>query len=48
MLHLHSSRWFSWVLALTFGLWAVLAQGEEFRYHYVRLDQVELPPTAFS
>jgi len=43
MLRLHSSR-FGWVLALTLGLWAVLAQGEEFRYRYVSFDQVELPP----
>jgi hypothetical protein len=44
MLHLPSSRWFSWVLALAFGLWAVAAQAHEFRYRYVPLDQVELPP----
>ena len=49
MLRVHPSR-FSYALALTLGLWAVLAQGEEFRYRYVSFDQVELPPafTRFS
>jgi hypothetical protein len=42
MIRVHSSR-FGWILALTFGLWAVLAQGEAFRYRYVSFDQVELP-----
>lgn len=35
---------FGWLLAVIFGLWAALAQGEEFRYRYVALDQIELPP----
>jgi len=43
MSRFHTSR-FSWVLALTLGLWAVLAQAQEFRYYWVSLDQVELPP----
>ena len=49
MVRVHPSR-FGWVLALTLGLWAVLAQGEEFRYRYVSFDQVELPAefTSFS
>jgi hypothetical protein len=29
---------------LTLGLWAVVAQAQEFRYRYVSLNQVELPP----
>ena len=32
-----------WLLALTVGFWAVLAQAQEFRYHYVALDQAPLP-----
>jgi hypothetical protein len=49
MLRVHPSR-VGWVLALTLGLWAMLAQGEEFRYRYVSFDQVELPSgfTVFS
>ena len=43
MLRFQPSR-FGWVLVLTFGLWAVAAQAQEFRYRYVSLDQVELPP----
>lgn len=37
-------RRFGWILVLTLGLVAVAAQAKEFRYHYVSLDQVELPP----
>lgn len=35
---------FSWILGLTLGFWVIAAQADEFRYHYVSLDQVELPP----
>jgi len=42
MIHIRPSR-FGWVLVLSLGLWAVAAQAQEFRYHYVSLDQVELP-----
>jgi hypothetical protein len=35
---------FGWFLVLTLGLWAVAAQAQEFRYRYVSLKQVELPP----
>jgi hypothetical protein len=37
-------RGFGWVLALALGSWAVAAQAQEFRYRYVPLDRVELPP----
>jgi hypothetical protein len=44
MLRFHPSR-FGWILVLTLGSWAVAAQAQEFRYHYVSLlNQVELPP----
>ena len=33
----------SWILALTLGLFAVMAQAEGFRYRFVSLDQAELP-----
>ena len=42
MTHFHPSR-FGWLLVLILGLWAVAAQTQEFRYHYVSLDQAELP-----
>ena len=42
MLRFHPSR-FGWVLVLTLGLWAVAAQAQEFRYHHVSLDEIELP-----
>src|ERR1051325_12024243 len=42
MLCFHPRR-FGWVLALTLGLWAVVAQAQEFHYQYVSLDEVELP-----
>jgi hypothetical protein len=38
---LHPRRW---VLVLTLGLWAVAGQAQEFRYRYVSLDQIALPP----
>src|SRR5215470_4071877 len=47
MLHFHPTQWCGWVLALTLGLWAVLAQGEEFRYRYVSLDDKAPPGFAF-
>lgn len=40
---LHPRR-FGWALVLTIGLWAVAGQAQEFRYHYVSLDQIALPP----
>ena len=43
MLRFHPSR-FGWILVLTLGLWAVAVQAQEFRYRYVSLSQVELPP----
>src|SRR5438034_9311199 len=42
MSRFHPSR-FVWVLALTLGLSAVVAQAQEHRYHYVSLDQAPLP-----
>jgi hypothetical protein len=36
-------RRFGWVLALTLGLLAVVAQAQEYGYRYVPFDQVELP-----
>src|SRR5437867_148202 len=42
MSRFHPSR-FVWVLALTLGLWALVAQAQEHRYHYVSLDQAPLP-----
>jgi hypothetical protein len=39
---LHPSR-FGWLLVLTIGLWAATGQAQEFRYHYVSLDQLALP-----
>src|SRR5207249_8605874 len=42
MSRFHPSR-FVWVLALTLGLWALVAQAREHRYHYVSLDQAPLP-----
>src|SRR5262245_48995541 len=48
MLRIHPTQWFVWFLALTLGFWAVLAQGEELRYRYISLDQVELPPGFIS
>jgi hypothetical protein len=42
MLRFHASR-FGWILVLTLGLWAVVAQADEFRYHYISLTEVPLP-----
>jgi len=42
MLRFHTSRC-GWILVLTLGLWAVVAQSQELRYRYVSLAQVELP-----
>jgi hypothetical protein len=42
ILRFHPSR-FGWILVLTLGLWAVVAQAQEYRYHYVSLDQLPLP-----
>jgi hypothetical protein len=42
MLRFHPRR-FGWLLVLALGLWAVMAQAQEFRYRYVSLRQVELP-----
>lgn len=42
MLRFHRSR-FGWILVLALGLWVLVAQAQEYRYHYVSLDQVELP-----
>jgi hypothetical protein len=42
MLRFNSSR-FGWILVLTLGLLAVVAQAREYRYRHVSLDQVELP-----
>jgi hypothetical protein len=36
-------QWFGWLLASALALWAVLAQGEEFRYRYVSLND-KVPP----
>jgi hypothetical protein len=47
MLHFHPTQWCGWVLALTLGLWAVLAQGEEFRYRYVSLNDKAPPGFVF-
>ena len=47
MTHFHPSR-FGWILVLTLGLWAVAAQAQEFRYHYVSLDQVDYPQGSSS
>jgi hypothetical protein len=41
MLRFHSS----WALVLIFGLWVVAAQAEEFRYHYVSLDNAVPSPS---
>lgn len=43
MLRFHLSR-FGWILGLTLGCLAAVTQAQEFRYCYVSLDQVELPP----
>lgn len=37
MLRFYLTQQLSWIFALTLGFWAVLAQGEEFRYRYVSL-----------
>jgi hypothetical protein len=37
-------RGFAWFLALTLGLWVMMAEAEEFHYRYISLGQVELPP----
>jgi hypothetical protein len=42
MRRFHPSR-FGWLLVLTLGLWAVVAQAQEYRYRYVSLLEVELP-----
>ena len=42
MRRFHPSR-FGWLLVLTLGLWAVMAQAQEYRYRYVSLLEVELP-----
>jgi hypothetical protein len=42
MLRFHPSR-IGWILVLTLGLWAAVAQAKEFRYHYVSLDD-KAPP----
>ncbi|MGH8477598.1 MAG: hypothetical protein ACRER2_17850 [Methylococcales bacterium] len=46
-LRFHPTQWFGWVFALTLGLWAILAQGEEFRYRYVSLNDKVPPGFAF-
>jgi hypothetical protein len=45
MTHFRPSQ-LGWILAMTLGLWAIAAQAQEFRYHYVSLDaeKVGLPP----
>lgn len=40
-------QWFGWLLAFTLALWAVLAQGEEFRYRYVSLADKAPPGYAY-
>jgi hypothetical protein len=42
MLRFHPRR-FRWALALTLGLWAVVAQAREYRYHYISLTEVQIP-----
>ena len=42
MLYFHPRR-FGWLLVFTLGLWVVTAQAQDFRYHYISFDQVELP-----
>jgi hypothetical protein len=48
MLRIHLNRFRS-VLVLVLSLWAGMAPAQEFRYHYVSLDQATLPSgfTAF-
>lgn len=36
-------QWFRWVFMITFGLWAILSHGEEFRYRYVSFTD-KAPP----
>lgn len=42
MLRFHPSR-IGWILVLTLGLWAAVAQARDFRYCYVSLDEVPVP-----
>ena len=38
-------QWVSWFLTLmlALGLWTVVAQAQEYRYHYISLTEVQLP-----
>jgi hypothetical protein len=37
-------RGLSWFLALTLGLWVMMAEADEFHYRYISFSQVELTP----